>query len=142
MLSNKDSLTSLQTAFVYSSPDEQEDDVYTGSMASYSGGGYSANLGSSLDEAQALLQGLENNRWIDMYTRAVFVEFNIFNPGSGLANLVLLLLELPTNGDTVWSCRMEIVQLYRYSGEAVKHVQLVLLFAYSCPVAVSKYKAV
>ena len=90
--------------------------MYVGTMASYSGGGYSANLGTSLDEAQAMLEQLENTRWIDMYTRAVFVEFNILNPGSGLANYALVLLELPTNGDNVWSSRMEIVQLYRYTG--------------------------
>ena len=57
-----------------------------------------------------------NSIWSDKYTRALFVEFNIFNPGSGLANLVIILLELPTNGDNVWSTRIETVQLYRYSG--------------------------
>ena len=85
-------------------------------MASYTQGGYNANLGNTPSESQAVIHDLENNIWIDKYTRALFVEFNIFNPGSGLANLVIILLELPTNGDNVWSTRIETVQLYRYSG--------------------------
>jgi len=79
-MSDKDSSDRLLQAFIYTSAEEKGDDVYTGTMASYSGDGYSANLGSSIGAAQTLLQDLENNRWIDMYTRAVFVEFNILNP--------------------------------------------------------------
>jgi len=82
-MSEKDASNPLVRAFIHNTAAEQGDDTYTGTMASYFGGGYSANLGSSLGEAQSLLQDLENNRCIDMYTRAVFVEFNILNPGSG-----------------------------------------------------------
>ena len=106
---------------MYQSAEEQGNDIYIGTMASYSGGGYSANLGTSLDEARAMLKELENNRWIDMYTRAVFVEFNILNPGSRLANFARILLELPTIGGNIWSSRMESVQLYRYSGLNCKY---------------------
>ena len=110
-------LTDLDKAFIYSSAAEQENDAYWGEYATYSGGGYTANLGDSLNSSQATLADLENSGWIDMYTRAVFVEFNVFNPGSGLANLVRVLLELPNTGDNIWSSRMETVQLYRYSGQ-------------------------
>ena len=109
-------LTALDKAFTYSSAAEQENDAYWGEYATYSGGGYTANLGDSLNSSQAILADLENNGWIDMYTRAVFVEFNVFNPGSGLATDALVLLEMPTTGDNRWSWRMDIVQLYRYSG--------------------------
>ena len=116
MLSNKNALSSLQQAFIYSASSEQNDNSFTSYMATYSGGGYVANLGDTLTEAQTMIDELERSRWIDPYTRALFVEFNVFNAGSGLANLVLVLLELPTNGDNVWSSRVDIVQLYRYSG--------------------------
>ena len=116
MLSHTASFSNLDKAFIYTSAADQDNYAYWGEYAIYSGGGYTANLGNSLNSSQTILADLMNSGWIDMYTRAVFVEFNVFNPGSGLATDALVLLEMPTTGDNRWSWRMDIVQLYRYSG--------------------------
>lgn len=118
MLSNKDGLTDLQKAYVYSTEKELNGNSFEGQLFMYSGGGYVANLGLTMESAVQTMDGLERSRWIDFYTRAVFAEFNTFNPGSGLANFVLILCEFSTDGNVIWSHRMETIQLYRYTGSS------------------------
>lgn len=63
-----------------------------------------------------MIENLRRSGWIDHYTRAVFAEFNTFNSGTGLANLAVILAELPPTGDILWSWRIESLQLYNFSG--------------------------
>lgn len=116
MMTYKAELAELQKAFLYRTEDELSGQSFDGTLSSYPGGGYVASLGLTLESATQQTHDLHRTRWIDIYTRAVFVEFNVLNPGSGLANLVTVLFEYPTMGDTVWMSRVEIVQLYRYTG--------------------------
>jgi polycystin 1L2 len=109
-------LSNIQQAFAYQSSNDLQDDSFEGRYDTYPGGGYCASLGTSLESAQPMTRDLERTRWIDMYTRAVFTEFNVFNADSGLASLVIVLLELPTDGDVSWIWRAEVIQLYRYTG--------------------------
>ena len=90
-------------------------DYFAGQLAFYAGGGYVANLGETSDSAAAVVNDLEAEGWIDQYTRAVFVEIATWNPNSGLFNLAVVLLEYPPEGKVLWSTRMDVVQLYRYS---------------------------
>jgi len=115
-MSHKTDLTDLQKAFLYRTEEDLSGQSFEGSLSSYPGGGYVASLGVTLDSATRMMNNLHRTRWIDIYTRAVFVEFNVLNPGSSLANLVTVLFEFPTIGETVWTPRVEIVQLYRYTG--------------------------
>ena len=50
---------------------------YWGIFAMYGGGGYVAELGNDYSSAESTLSKLRETSWIDRYTRAVFVEFNI-----------------------------------------------------------------
>ena len=106
----------LEEAFTYTSAWAMHADCYDGQVATYSGGGYLANLGTSLESATAMVSDLSANNWIDQQTKAVFVEFTTWNPSSTLFNLAMVLFEYPSDGYTLWSTRMEIVQLYRYAG--------------------------
>ena len=45
----------------------------------YAGGGYVVPLKGSKTDLIALMNELEQNQWIDRYTRAVFVEFTTYN---------------------------------------------------------------
>ena len=78
----------LERAFLYTSPADN-DNGYGGLVTSYPSGGYVADLSEDPDEASRLLDDLESNQWIDQYTRAVLVEFNILNPNSKLFNQVI-----------------------------------------------------
>ncbi|XP_055086672.1 polycystic kidney disease protein 1-like 2 [Periophthalmus magnuspinnatus] len=59
----------------------------------YRGGGYVSELGPDLHGASSTLQYLYSSRWLDSYTRAVFVEFTVYNANVNLFCLVTLLLE-------------------------------------------------
>ena len=87
-------------------------------MAEYPSGGYVADLTDDVDEARRLLNDLASSQWIDQYTRAVLVEFNVLNPNSKLFNQVILLFEFTTDGSTLWTASVHAVQLYRYAGSA------------------------
>jgi len=111
------SRTGLERAFLYTASSE---DVYAfrGKMATYPGGGYVADLTDNAHAARSLVHELAAKRWVDQYTRAVLVEFNILNVNSKLFNQVILVFEYLTDGTTLWSTSVNVVQLYRYSGAA------------------------
>ena len=127
-----DALTPLEQSFVYQTDWQLHGDYYDGQIAYYSGGGYVADLGDTLASASAMIVGLRNAAWIDQYTRAVFVEFATWNPSSTLFNTATVLFEYPTNGDTIWSMRMEVLQLYRYSAPGGQVALLVEIICAIC----------
>ena len=49
----------------------------------YDGGGYVADLGYNSSTAQAVISDLIEYGWIDRQTRAVLLEFTIYNPNTG-----------------------------------------------------------
>ena len=57
---------------------------FWGRFAVYSGGGYLANLGYNKFTAKRIIDDLIKNDWIDRQTRAVLVEFSLYNPSSNL----------------------------------------------------------
>ena len=114
---SRNSVTRLQRAFVYTSPTEKEY-TYGGKITMYPGGGYVADLTEHANQASSLVQDLEANHWIDEYTKAVLVEFNVLNPNSKLFNQVILSFEYTSDGSTLWKTNVNQVQLYRYAGSA------------------------
>ena len=105
---------------------------YWGQLMWYPAGGYVANLGKTKTTALNLLRHLKNHTWIDMYTRGVFVEFNLYNPSSGLFSLVTLLCEFMPTGGSLNSFSAQSVVLYRYTGAKGLGVLLSEIFAIVC----------
>lgn len=44
------------------------------------------------------LESLFRNKWLDMYTRAIFVEFNVYNANVNLFCIITLLFETTALG--------------------------------------------
>ena len=107
----------LERAFLYTSPTEDKYHI-RGKITTYPSGGYVADLTKHADQASRLIQDLEANHWIDQYTSAVLVEFNVLNPNSKLFNQVILVFEYTADGGTLWTTNVNVVQLYRYAGSA------------------------
>jgi len=84
--------------FKYKSWNELEGLPYWGFFGMYSGGGYVAELGTDLDYASNVINDIQSNKWIDNHTRAVFVEFNLYNPNNNLWGVCLYLLEFLQTG--------------------------------------------
>ncbi len=59
---------------------------------------------------------MEESGWLDYNTRAVFFEFNVWNPNTNLFNMVTLLVEFSTSTYSTFSHTIETVRLYRYNG--------------------------
>lgn len=90
---------------------------FVGVIASYGGGGYIAELGNNPDTANSMIAYLKNTTWLDRRTRAVFVDFNLYNPNVNLFTLASLLIEFPATGGTVpFLYRSKTIKLYPYVG--------------------------
>ena len=109
--------TRLERAFLFTPPANHAQG-YSGKITSYPSSGYVADLTEDPTAASRLLHDLDTSNWIDQYTRAVLVEFNVLNPNSKLFNQVILAFEYTTYGSALWSTNVEVVQLYRYAGSA------------------------
>jgi len=57
---------------------------YTGEISDYGGGGFTQVLPMTKDEAKVVIQYLKDNLWIDRGTRAVFVDFTVYNANINL----------------------------------------------------------
>jgi hypothetical protein len=77
----------------------------TGIYASYLGGGFVFVMSGGLNASLANLTALQQNNWIDRQTRAVFVEFNLFNPNLNLFAYCYILYEILPTGDVLSSFR-------------------------------------
>lgn len=69
-----------------------------GRFAVYNGGGYIANLGYDVVTARKVIDDLMNNEWIDRQTRAVIVEFSLYNPSSNLLAVMSYYVEVLPSG--------------------------------------------
>lgn len=76
-----DQLTTSQPphSWRYSSEEEIDGASVKGEVGSYDGGGYYTNLAASANESLQQIEELKQNLWIDRATRAVFVDFTIYN---------------------------------------------------------------
>ena len=48
-------------------------------MSTYAGGGFYQDLGRSRERSAELLRSLRENLWLDRGTRAVFLDFSVYN---------------------------------------------------------------
>ena len=63
----------------------------------YDGGGYVANLGYTNDTARAIISNLRKSGWIDLQTRAILLQFSIYNANTGYLSIATYYFEiLPT----------------------------------------------
>lgn len=81
----------------YTSPEDLQLISSWGFFTVYDGGGYVADLGYSKDTAGPLISSLRQKGWIDRHTRAVLLEFTIYNPYTGYLSISTYYYEiLPT----------------------------------------------
>lgn len=114
--------------YVYRDAESLNGYPYWGRLAIYNGGGYVVELRESLNDLLFKMKQLENEGWIDKFTRAVFIEFTVYNPGINLFAVATLLAEWHPTAGVVASYRFEPVRLFSY-------MQSAILFQIACEVA-------
>ncbi|MEQ2196305.1 TRP-like ion channel Pkd2 [Xenoophorus captivus] len=94
---------------------------HCGQVSKYGGGGYYQDLSRTKEESANHLQFLKDNLWLDRGTRAVFLDFSVYNGNINLfciarlvSGSVRLLVEFPATGGTVTSWHFQTVRLIRY----------------------------
>merc|ERR1712142_626109 len=103
------------TAWIYHTEDELDGSSHWGSLDfTYSGAGYYQDLTEKKDSSLELIESLKSNLWIDRATRAVFIDFTVYNANINLFCVVRLVVEFPATGGAVPSWMFRTVKLIRY----------------------------
>ncbi|XP_007572505.1 polycystic kidney disease protein 1-like 2 [Poecilia formosa] len=87
-----------------------------GRLVLYRGGGFVAELGPDIQNASSTLEYLFHNKWLDKYTRAIFVEFTVYNANVNLFCIVTLLMETSAVGAFQFYSDLQAVRLYPSTG--------------------------
>ncbi|NXX17435.1 PK1L2 protein, partial [Podargus strigoides] len=110
-----DNSSDLSTAWQYQSQSKLRGQPSWGKLAIYRGGGYVIHLGTDPKNASRILQYLFNNVWLDTFTRAVFVEFTVYNANVNLFCIISLMFETNALGAFFTSAELQSVRLYPYT---------------------------
>ncbi|XP_061130484.1 polycystin-2 [Syngnathus typhle] len=85
-----------------------------GRVSKYGGGGYYQDLSRTRQESAVQLRFLKDHQWLDRGTRAVFLDFAVYNGNINIFCIIRLLLEFPATGGAVTSWQFQTVRLIRY----------------------------
>uniref|UniRef100_A0A672TGB3 Polycystin 1 like 2/pseudo n=1 Tax=Strigops habroptila TaxID=2489341 RepID=A0A672TGB3_STRHB len=110
-----DNSSDLSSAWQYQSQSKLRGQPTWGKLAIYRGGGYLIHLGTDPKNASRILQYLFTNVWLDTFTRAVFVEFTVYNANVNLFCIVSLMFETNALGAFFTSAELQSVRLYPYT---------------------------
>ncbi|XP_025098097.1 polycystic kidney disease 2-like 2 protein [Pomacea canaliculata] len=98
-----------------------------GTYSVYSSGGYVMDFSVNWDVISLMLQELEEKIWLDEQTRAVFVEFSLYNPDSNLFSYLRLSAEFPETGDIYLGREIQTFRIY-------EHLQVIGFYMYICKI--------
>jgi len=102
------------SAWTYQSEDELDGSSHWGLISTYGGGGFVQDLRTTKAASLAIIDDLKQNLWLDRGTRAVFVDFTVYNANINLFCVIRLLVEFPATGGAIPSWNFRTVKLIRY----------------------------
>ena len=105
---------------------------YWGTITMYSGGGYVANLGYDHVTAYTVVADLHSNGWIDVQTRAVFVEFTVYNANTNLFGILSYFIEFSPSSAVVTTAQYQVARFYMHltGGQTLAHVLVIFFMLY------------
>ncbi|CAB3994215.1 polycystic kidney disease 1-like 2 [Paramuricea clavata] len=105
---------------------------YWGTIATYGGSGYAANLGYDQLTAYTVVADLHSNGWISKQTRAVFVEFTVYNANTNLFGIISILIEYPSSTGVVNKVQLQAARFYLQlnGGQTLAHVLVIFFMLY------------
>nr|XP_023493143.1 polycystic kidney disease protein 1-like 2 [Equus caballus] len=102
-------------AWQYQSQSQRRGYPIWGKLTVYPGGGYVVPLGTDRQSTSRILQYLFDNTWLDRLTRAVFVEFTVYNANVNLFCIVTLTLETSALGTFFAHADLQSLRLYPFT---------------------------
>ena len=97
----------ITNAFVHRSSNELDSSTYTANHAAYSGSGYLYEFRGRLNDIRENLTLLRRLSWIDQQTRAILIQFSLYNPNTAQFTAVTLSAEFLANGGVFGHGRFE-----------------------------------
>ncbi len=104
-------------AFNFTKSSVLKDNIYFGQYTQYTGGGYVYVLDPGLATVKNDLLTLQQSNWIDKRTRAVFIEFTLYNPNLNLFSFCEMLFEILPSGNILPSVNIISANLWSTSRE-------------------------
>jgi hypothetical protein len=102
----------IRDAFMYQSAYSLKSLPYSGLYKPYLGGGYVYKLRGELNFLKGNLSLLQQMSWIDKSTRAVFIEFGVYNPNINMFVAGTILFEFLASGNILKSARLDPLNLF------------------------------
>lgn len=122
------SIMSCPTRWQYHNLLELRGFPYWGMMNFYSGGGFPADLGYDYNTALTVVADTNSHNWLDAQSRAVFVEFTIYNANVNLFASAFLFMEFLPNGGAFPTASFVVSRLYSYVGPFAKLILAMEVF--------------
>lgn len=73
-------------------------------------------MGRNFEKAQKIVNDLQSDKWVDELTRALFVEFSLYNANVNLFVSVTLSIEMTSMGSIIRDYRIKVFRLYDHMG--------------------------
>ncbi|KNC54914.1 polycystic kidney disease 2 [Thecamonas trahens ATCC 50062] len=114
--------------FVYSSAKELDTVPQLARLQLFEGGGYVEYFPASLqqDEHAQHMRDLENGTFVDLQTRALFIDFTTYNTNVNLFHVAQLTFEFLPSGGVFPSATFRVMRLYKYNNDVSGTIQFVL----------------
>ena len=117
-------------SFQHMSASSLDNYPYMTDFNTYLGDGYVFNLTGSLNELQSNLTLLQKLNWIDKQTRAIFIQFLLFNPNINMFAYLNILFEILPSGNMINSIQINTIQLFAKS--KTTSILLIVYFVLIC----------
>ncbi|XP_071948700.1 polycystin-1-like protein 2 [Antedon mediterranea] len=114
---------------------------FVGKLHVYDRGGHIAELRGNISAANNILGTLQKSKWFEKHTRAVFIEWTLYNADVNLFCVCTLLFEVPGTGALIASSEFLVMRLYRFTSKLQMFV-LVLEISYIFVLVFMMYKEV
>lgn len=100
--------------YTYQTSDDLDGYLTFAKLDVYSGGGYVYRLRGSRAHLTSEMSRLEHSNWIDGQTRAIVVEFSVYNAQANLFGVISIIAELFPTGGLIPSFSFDVIRLLRY----------------------------
>ncbi|GMT33936.1 hypothetical protein PFISCL1PPCAC_25233, partial [Pristionchus fissidentatus] len=110
--------------YTYRSAEELQGKMIIGNMDYYTGGGYAWDIIGTASDLTKQINNLQKEGWVDENTRAIIIEFAMYNAQVNYFAVIQLVLENPPDGALYPSAWIETVRLMKYVGEDGKYVMM------------------
>ncbi|ESP04058.1 hypothetical protein LOTGIDRAFT_110212 [Lottia gigantea] len=100
----------------YRTDSETNGAPHAGKIGVYPSGGYIVDLIGARRRVDNMIEDLIQLKWIDHRTRALFVEFTLYNPNVNLFTQTTVAFEVPASGSFVSEIVVKTFRLFSYLG--------------------------